>query len=213
MQLPAGLKVSGSIPSEGICFELRFFFRFFGKVRRYSDAFFSLFLQGSRFFFASFARLGPTVTLFFAFFARFRATVPFFVLPLGSLCVFLQTPIVCFAMQQPGKYRCGCGALISNVGKAKREHFKSDRHQKWVKSQQTTKTLSAFFVKEQKPVGSSSSSSSITNTSNSYTTNSSSSSNWIVLWYMVFARVRCTPHIWRPSGGQQQPSGNLRCIV
>ena len=129
MQLPAGLKVSGSIPSEGICFELRFFFRFFGKVRRYSDAFFSLFLQGSRFFFASFARLGPTVTLFFAFFARFRATVPFFVLPLGSLCVFLQTPIVCFAMQQPGKYRCGCGALISNVGKAEREHFKSDRHQ------------------------------------------------------------------------------------
>ena len=99
----------------------------------------------------------------------------FFVLPLGSLCVFLQTPIVCFAMQQPGKYRCGCGVLISNVGEAEREHFKSDRHQKWVKSQQTTKTLSAFFVKEQKPVGSSSSSSSITNTSNNYNTNSSSS--------------------------------------
>ena len=100
----------------------------------------------------------------------------FFVLPFGSLCVFLQTPIVCFAMQQPGKYRCGCGVLISNVGKAEREHFKSDRHQKWVKSQQTTKTLSAFFVKEQKPVGSSSSSSSsITNTSNNYNTNSSSS--------------------------------------
>jgi len=101
--------------------------------------------------------------------------VTFFVLPLGSLCVFLQTPIVCFAMQQPGKYRCGCGVLISNVGEAEREHFKSDRHQKWVKSQQTTKTLSAFFVKEQKPVGSSSSSSSITNTSNNYNTNSSSS--------------------------------------
>ena len=99
----------------------------------------------------------------------------FFVLPLGSLCVFLQTPIVCFAMQQPGKYRCGCGVLISNVGEAEREHFKSDRHQKWVKSQQTTKTLSAFFVKEQKPVGSSSSSSSITNTSSNYNTNSSSS--------------------------------------
>mmetsp|Transcript_44210 Transcript_44210/g.71902 ORF Transcript_44210/g.71902 Transcript_44210/m.71902 type:complete len:263 (-) Transcript_44210:378-1166(-) len=78
-------------------------------------------------------------------------------------------------MQQPGKYRCGCGVLISNVGEAEREHFKSDRHQKWVKSQQTTKTLSAFFVKEQKPVGSSSSSSSITNTSNNYNTNSSSS--------------------------------------
>ena len=99
----------------------------------------------------------------------------FFVLPLGSLCVFLQTPIVCFAMQQPGKYRCGCGVLISNVGEAEREDFKSDRHQKWGKSQQTTKTLSAFFVKEQKPVGSSSSSSSITNTSNNYNTNSSSS--------------------------------------
>ena len=83
-----------------------------------------------------------------------------------ALCVSADL-IVCFAMQQPGKYRCGCGVLIPNVGKAEREHFKSDRHQKWLKSQQTTKTLSAFFVKEQNPVGSSSSSSSsITNTSN-----------------------------------------------
>ena len=54
-------------------------------------------------------------------------------------------------------------------------HCKSDRHQTWPKHQQTTKTLSAFFVKEQNPVGSSSSSSSITNTSNNYNTNSSSS--------------------------------------
>ena len=91
----------------------------------------------------------------------------FFVMPLGSLCVYLQTCVsadlivlFCLAMQQPGKYRCGCGVLISNVGKAEREHCKSDRHQKWLKSQQTTKTLSAFFVKEQNPVGSSSSSSS-----------------------------------------------------
>ena len=75
--------------------------------------------------------------------------------------VYLQTSFFGFvAMQQLGKYRCGCGALISNVGKAEREHCKSDRHQKWLKSQQTTKNLSAFFVKEQNPVGSSSSSSS-----------------------------------------------------
>ena len=129
-----------------------FFFAFLARFGATVTLFFRFFCKVPAFFFASFARLGPTVTLFFAFFARFRATVPFFVLPFGSLCVFLQTPIVCFAMQQPGKYRCGCGALISNVGKAEREHFKSDRHQKWVKSQQTTKTLSAFFVKEQKPV-------------------------------------------------------------
>ena len=91
----------------------------------------------------------------------------FFVTPLGSLCVYLQTSLFALLCSQPGKYRCGCGVLISNVGNAEREHFKSDRHQKWLKSQQTTKTLSAFFVKEQNPVGSSSSSSSsITNTSN-----------------------------------------------
>ena len=78
-------------------------------------------------------------------------------------------------MQQPGKYRCGCGVLISNVGKAEHKHCKSDRHQKWLKRQQTAKTPSAFFVKEQNPVGSSNSSSSITNTSNNYNTNSSSS--------------------------------------
>ena len=95
--------------------------------------------------------------------------------------VYLQTPLFDFVlgMQQRGKYRCGCGVLISNVGKAECEHYKSDRHPKWLKSQQTTKTLSAFFVREQNPVGSSnssSSSSSITNTSNNYNTNSSSSS-------------------------------------
>ena len=75
---------------------------------------------------------------------------------------------LCVPADLPGKYRCGCGVLISNVGEAEREHCKSDRHQKWLKSQQTTKTLSAFSVKEQNPVGSSSSSSSssITNTSN-----------------------------------------------
>ena len=108
-----------------------------------------------------------------------------FVMPLVALWVpadlYLQTSFFDFvAMQQPGKYRCGCGVLISNVGKAEREHCKSDRHQKWLKSQQITKTLSAFFVKEQNPVGSSSSSSSsssITNTSNNCNTNSSSSSN------------------------------------
>ena len=85
-------------------------------------------------------------------------------------CITIVLP-----MQQPGKYRCGCGVLISNVGKAEREHCKSDRHQ-WLKSQQITKILSAFFVKQQNPVGSSSSSS-ITNTSNNCNTNSSSSSN------------------------------------
>ena len=123
------------------------------------------FLHGWRFFF----KVGSSSDLHF-------------VLPLVPLCVctcrpvYLQTSFFGFvAMQQLGKYRCGCGALISNVGKAEREHCKSDRHQKWLKSQQTTKTLSAFFVKGQNPVGSSSSSSSSINTSNNCNTNSSSS--------------------------------------
>ena len=55
------------------------------------------------------------------------------------------------------------------MGKAEREHCKSDRHQKWLKSQQTTKTLSAFFVKQQNPVGSSSSSSNANSSSGSIT--------------------------------------------
>ena len=107
------------------------------------------------------------------FFCKVRSYSDIFCHAIGvAFCVSADL-IVCFGMQQPGKYRCGCGVLISNVGKAEREHCKSDRHQKWLKSQQTTKTLSAFFVKEQNPA-SSSSSSSITNTSNNYNTNSSS---------------------------------------
>ena len=36
----------------------------------------------------------------------------------------------CFDMRQPSQYRCGCGVLISNVGKAEREHCKSEQHQR-----------------------------------------------------------------------------------
>ena len=102
--------------------------------------------------------LGSEVQLSFAFFCKVRSSSDRGRFVCTCRLVYLQTSLFDFvAMQQPGKYRCGCGVLISNVGKAEREHCRSVRHQRWLKSQQTTKTLSAFSVKEQNPVGSSSS--------------------------------------------------------
>ena len=88
--------------------------------------------------------------------------LPFVWLYAADLIIWL-----CFDMQQPSQYGCGCGVLISNVGKAEREHCKSERHHKWLKIQQSTKTLSASFVKKGNPVASSSSSSNSSSSSGS----------------------------------------------
>ena len=79
--------------------------------------------------------------------------------PLCAGVPSLQASFFGFVLRcNPVQYRCGCGALLSNVDKAECEHGKSERHKKWLKSQQTTKTLSAFFVKKENRIGGGSSS-------------------------------------------------------
>ena len=67
---------------------------------------------------------------------------PLQVPPLPFVWLYAADLIIwfCFDMQQPSQYRCGCGVLISNMGKTEREYCKSERHQKWLKSQQSTNT-------------------------------------------------------------------------
>ena len=99
MQLSAGLKVSGSIPTEGICFELRFFFRFFGKVRRYSDAFFFAFFARFPLFFRFFCKVGTYSDAFFRFFCKVQSYSAIFCLAIGvALCVSADPHcLLCYA--------------------------------------------------------------------------------------------------------------------